>query len=285
MNPFPRLACDLTDAADLRGALAEAGRLGFVGASIAARALNPRELSQTGRREVRHLLSSHNLAGAALRFNLPGKGLTPDLDADRFLDRLRLCLELARDCGFECLACDLGAIPRAPETAPLPRPIDPGMLGALILPETSDALPVEPARPLTEKERAQAGSVNDILREAGGVADRVGVPVALGAGLARTHDLVVLLADAACPLFGRELDPAASLEETPPDLVAIEPPLFHVRGTDAHAAGGKTRSAPPGEGDVNWPALLEALRDGDYHGFITLAGPPAAAAAYISRFA
>lgn len=285
MNASDRIACDLSDSVDLRAALAEARRAGFAGATIAARALKPRELSRTGRREVRHLWSSHNMAAAALRFNLPGRGLTADIDADRFLDRLQLCLELARDCGFECLACDLGAVPRAPAEAPRPRPVDAGALGPLILPDLKETTPPEPPRPLSEQERDHARKATELLRHAGAVADRVGVPVAFGASLGRTHDLVTLLAGAACPLFGRELDPAASLDETPPELVAIEPPLLHVRGTDAQSAGGKVRSVPPGEGDVNWPALLEALGDADFRGFITLAGPPAAAAVHVRRFA
>lgn len=283
MSSVLRIACDVSDSADLRSVLPEARRLGFDGATLAARSLRPDELSRTGRREVGRLLAASHLAGAALRFNLPGKGLTPEIDADRFLDRLRLCLELARDCGFECLACDLGAIPRAAEAAPKPRPIDPGMLGAILLPESSDAPPAEQARPLTEKERVQSRSAQEILREAGGIADRVGVPVAFGTSLARMHDLVALLAEVDCPLFGRELDPAASLDETPADLVAIEPPLLHVRGTDAHAAGGKSRPAPLGEGDAGWPDLLHALGDADYHGFITLDGPPASTAALLPR--
>ena len=80
-----RISWDVSRNPDMRSAAAEAARAGFQGLTTSAAALRPRELSQTGRREVRAVLARHSLLGAALRADLPGRGFTPD--ADRILSR------------------------------------------------------------------------------------------------------------------------------------------------------------------------------------------------------
>ena len=267
-----RVAFDLSQAGDVRTALPPVRRAGFDGISLAADRLRPRELSQSGRREVRSLLSRYELAGAFLRVTLPGKGLTPDADVEHFLDDLRTGAELARDCAFAGVACDLGRIPRAEDIPPPKKPVTPEMAGLILLPETVQT-PEDAPRPLSSAEKSHAAMAAEVLREAGNRLDRIGTPVAFSATLAGTHDLVALLRSAGCPLFFRELDPASSVEEGPASLVAIKPAVLHVRGTDAQAVSGKTRPAAPGQGDANWPELLEALRDADYTGFITVEGP------------
>ena len=81
------------------------------------------------------------------------------------------------------------------------------------------------------------------------------------------------LAAAGCPSFGRELDPVALLEAGPAGAVGADPPVMHVRGRDAYAGPeGRQRPAAIGEGDAAWRELLEALRDADYGGFISVEG-------------
>jgi sugar phosphate isomerase/epimerase len=243
-----------------------------------------RDLSQSGRREVGAILSRSSLAGAALRVDLPGRGLTQDADADRILADLEAGLIAARDCGFSLVACDLGRIPRS-ETRPSPRrSIDPAAVGAILLPEPALLPPLPDPAPLTAEERRHASFAIEVLQALGNRADRIGVPLAFSASLATPADLLALLTSAACPMFARELDPVAALSEGPATLAAMDPPVRHVRGRDALAGPeGRTRVARVGEGDVNWPELLEALADADYGGFVSLEGPAADAGAALRR--
>ncbi len=264
---------------DLRIAAAGAARRGFDALTIPAALLEPRAISTTGRREVRHVLSQHNLTAAGLRHDLAGKGLTKSADADRVIDEMRPVLELARDCAFAMVACDLGTLPRSPGVAMKRTEIDPLKAGLILLPDAVDVAEVT-SSPLTEAELRHAAFVNDVLREIGAMVDRVGMPVAFAASLASTADLAHGLSMADCPLFFREIDPAAAVEDVIADVDAVVkrlPTVLHVLARDAHSAGGKTRSAIVGEGDVPWADLLESLADADFAGFITCQGSPEAA--------
>lgn len=267
------------ESSELRSAAEAARRAGFDGLTVPARALNFRDLSQTGRREVRALLSRHELAGAALRVTLPGKGLTANADADRILDGLRRAIIGARDCGFAMVACDLGALPRATVAPAKPKPIDPAAAGAILLPTPTEmqAIAAPPPPPLTDAEKQHAAFAADVLRELARGVDTVGLPVAFSATLASTIDLTAVLERVGYALFFRELDPASTVEELSADVDAIvktNPPLLHVRATDAQTgSGGRVRSADVGAGDVPWADLVESLKDADFAGFITCAGP------------
>jgi sugar phosphate isomerase/epimerase len=158
-------------------------------------------------------------------------------------------------------------------------------VGAILLPEPIDlAPPPPPPAPLSLDERRHAAFAGEVMRALGERADRIGVPLAFSASLAATADLAALLASAACPLFGRELDPVAVLAEGPDSAVTSEPAVLHVRGRDALAGPeGRTRPAKLGEGDVNWPELLEMLRDADFGGFISLEGTSREASSALER--
>src|SRR6516162_1063668 len=81
----------------LRRALQEAERLGVAGVQVdAAGDLAPNALSQTGRREFRHLLRSHNLELTALGCPLRHGLDTPENQEQR-IDYVRKVLSLSFD--------------------------------------------------------------------------------------------------------------------------------------------------------------------------------------------
>src|SRR5919205_3269865 len=83
----------------LRRALAEASRLGVPGVQVDAGGdLSPRNLSQTGRREFRHLLRAHNLELTALGCPLR-RGLDSPEDQQPRLEHVQKVLALSYDLG------------------------------------------------------------------------------------------------------------------------------------------------------------------------------------------
>ena len=260
----------LTTLDHLRDAVPPARRAGFAGLSLRCPD-DPRALPATARREVRAVIARHDLAPAALVHDLPGRGLHATADADRIIDGLRAAVELARDGGFPVVACDLGTLPRSSEP-PRRKPVDPAAAGLILLPTAADVERVADAPPLSQIERAHAALVADVLREIGRFVDRVGVPIAFGGSLASTADLAAAVRSADCPLFFRDLDPAAVADEAADDaesVVKIEPPALHVRVGDAVRVGGRVKSAAVGEGEVPWDDLTTALRDADFAGWLT----------------
>ena len=267
-----RLCWDASSHGNLRAALAMARKIGVAGVTYGVDPLGSAELSQSGRREVRALFARDGMTAVALRADAPGRGLTAEADADALLARLGTAMALARDCGFTLVACDLGRLPRSAAAPPPRRPVDPSGAGLILIPELSPT-PAEPTQPLTDAERQHAAFARDVLREAGTLADRSGVAIAFSASLAGHDDLLSLLRAVDAPLLARELDPPASLPASAADLVAQMPAVLHVRGRDAQrGTSGHTRAAAIGAGDVDWQALVEALQDADYHGFISLEG-------------
>src|SRR5205823_5879178 len=83
----------------LRRALLEAERLGVSGVQVdAAGDLSPKVLSQTGRREFRHLLRGHNLELTALGCPLR-HGLDVAQDQEARIEHVRKVLSLSFDLG------------------------------------------------------------------------------------------------------------------------------------------------------------------------------------------
>ncbi len=266
---------------DLRSAATAARDGRFDALSVDIATLAATRNSESAKREVRALLSRHGLAPAALRCKLPGKGLSSDADGDRVFDELCRAMKLCRGVGFALVSCDLGAVPRSVQPKAKAKAIDPGLLGALILPTSDDVASLiggnedAASEPLTAKEREHAALATDVLREVGDAADRLGIAVAFDATLASSQDLGALLKAADCGLFFRELDTAASVTELAADVSAVvgsSPAILHVRAADAQSAGGRTRQIAMGKGDVPFATLLEALEEADFAGFVTL--PP-----------
>src|SRR5262249_5227451 len=97
----------------LRAALEQARRMGVAGVQVdAVGDLSPERLSQTGRRELRNLLRTHNLELTALGFPMR-RGLDVPEGLQERIDRLRGVLALGFDLGPRIVVADGGRIPEA----------------------------------------------------------------------------------------------------------------------------------------------------------------------------
>lgn len=260
---------------DVREAARQSRSAGFGGLVFDAAMAGAQllELSQTGQREVRHILSSHDQALVALNVRVPAKGFRPEADVEQTLDRLDRVLAAARGLQAGAVCVDLGPLPPAPRQArPKPK-ISPEQAGLIIIP-TAPAEEPEPEPPAPKPDPAFLASLTDALRELGRLADRYSMTVAFRSELAGFASLEQALHAADCPWFGVDLDPVAVLEdEWPLDevLSRLGPLVRHVRARDAiKGADRRTQPAVIGRGDTNWEELLAALDSSGYHGWITV---------------
>jgi sugar phosphate isomerase/epimerase len=255
-------------------------RLGFSGIAFSAfsNTLSLPDLSTSGRREFRHLLSSQNQQLAGIFADLGPKGFAPGADVDRLLDRLDNVLETAKGLAAPVVSLDLGPLPPAPRTAPPKPKVTPEMAGAILLPTFTDAAPAPEATNLDHipppVDPVFTAQVDAALADLGRRADRYGVTVALRSDLADFASLERALRRADCPWFGVDLDPVAVLRddwEADDVFSRLGPLVRHVRGRDATGgAGHRTRPAVVGQGDTDWRQFLARLDDAGYQGWITL---------------
>ena len=262
---------------DPRQAAQRARALGFHGLQIDAvgPSLDVTQLSQTGRRELRHVLSSNDQQLVGLRAAVGPKGFGVGADIDRILARMQQIMESAKGLGSPLVCVDAGPLPE-PARSPQPSaPIAPEQAGLIIIPTPSRAQ-AEPARPGpdTAPDPALVSHVDSVLAALGAVADRIGCSVAFRSDLASFAALERALASAACPSFGVDLDPVAILrDDWPIDEVfsRLGALVRHVRARDALVgADRRTQQAPIGRGSTNWEEFLAALDSAGYSGWITI---------------
>ncbi len=262
--------------ADLRVAAPQSRRLGFGGLFLDADRLA--DLSATGQREVRHVLSSNDQHLVGLCCDLTGRGFLAGADVDRQLSRLDRAMDAARKLVAPVVCVDLGPLPNPPPGPPAPPKAKPDPLagGMLILPTAAEIaqLAGPPPEEISPPDPSDVDSVYAALAELAARSDRYGMPLAFSATLAPLAALGHALAAVDAPTFGVDLDPISLLEDrlTPPEAFDLLGPLvLHVRARDAvKGTAGRTRPAAVGAGDTNWPALLGLLDEAGYHGPVTL---------------
>ncbi len=257
---------------------AEAARLaGFAGVQFQAFSpqLNLTELSQTGRREFRRILTSHNQQLIGLRVDVGPKGFGPGADVDRLLSQFVRVMDAAKS-----LAAPLVCV----EAGPLPEPAIPAQsqassitaeqAGLIIIPEMPAPAPParEPAR--VEPDHAAIDHVDQALMELGSCADRLGVTLAFRSELSSLAALERALVASACPWFGVDLDPVALLRDAwKSDEVfsRLGPLIRHVNARDAVLGSSRrTRPAVIGRGSVDWSQMLSSLDSAGFSGWLTL---------------
>ncbi len=235
--------------------------------------LNVSDLSATGQREFRHLLSSQDCQLAGLRVDLGAKGFSPGADVDRLLSQLEDVMRSAAGLGTGLICIEAGPLPAlARKKKPKPK-IAPDDAGLILIPSGEP----EPSEPIDESppvDPAFVAQVDAAMAELGAKADRYNVMLAFRSELASFGALERALSAAGCPWFGVDLDPVAVLRDAwPADEIfsQLGPLIRHVRGRDAVCgAGRRTKPTSIGRGDTKWDEMLSNLEGAGYHGWITL---------------
>jgi sugar phosphate isomerase/epimerase len=226
----------------LRRALSEAVRTGARGVQLdAAGDLSPDKLSQTGRRELRHLLSSHALELSAVGCPLR-RGLDVAEDQLPRIERVKKVMSLASDLGPRLVVIQSARVPDEDE-------------------EKSGA-----ARPRLLAEALQA------LGQHG---DRTGVVLALETGLEAGAALRDYLNHFDTGSLGVNYDPANLLMngfDPVESLRALQGKVRHAHAKDARVVGASraAREVPLGHGDLDWLQLLAVMEEVDYRGWLAV---------------
>ena len=221
-----------------RRALLEAQKLGVGGVELdAAGDFAPRALSQTGRRELRHLLRSYNLELSALGCPLR-RGLDVAENQQQRIDHVREVLSLGFDLGPRLVVVHAGKVP-----------------------EKED----DPRGPL----------MKEALTALGQEGDRVGTMLALETGLDSGAALTQYLEQFGSGSLAACFNPGNLLigGHNPKDSArALARRLIYAHATDArHASAAKgVREVPLGHGDIDWLELLATLEEIDYHGWLVV---------------
>jgi sugar phosphate isomerase/epimerase len=222
----------------LRRALQEAERLGVGGVQVdAVGDLSPNQLSQTGRRELRHLLRAHSLELTALGCPLR-RGLDIPQDQQPRIERVRQVMSLGFDLGPRIVIVQAG---RVPEDTTDPR--------AAVLTESLTAL-------------GQHG-------------DRTGTTLALETGLESGALLRQFLDRFDTGGLGVNFDPANLLMhgfDPYESARALAGRMVHAHAKDARAASTSraAQEVPVGHGDIDWMQLLGVLEEVEYRGWLVV---------------
>jgi sugar phosphate isomerase/epimerase len=220
----------------LRKGLQEASRLGAGGIQLPATGdLSPRKLSQTGRREFRHLLTTHNLDCAALVCPFR-HGLDVALGLMERIDILTQALTLSFDLGARIVIVQAG---RLPENEELPA----------------------------------ARLLHESLLTLGRVGDRTGTTLALESGLDAGASLAAYLNRFDSGGLGVSYDPGNMLVngfDPYESLRALRGKVSIAQARDARRSGPSRAAAevPVGHGDLDWLQLVGAFEEVEYRGWL-----------------
>jgi sugar phosphate isomerase/epimerase len=261
---------------DPREAATRARQVGVAGIEFDAYspAVSLPDLTQSGRREFRRVLSGQNLELIGLRADLGNSGLGPGADIDRALARVERAMDAAAGLAAPLVCVDLGPLPEPARAAPLKPKVNPAEAGLIIIPTAAELQAASQPEPEVKRDPTFESAVDAALAELGRRADRYSVILAFRSDLSSYAALDRALRAADCPWFGVDLDPVAVLRDRWPidDIFARLGPLVrHVRARDAVVGQDKrTKPAPVGAGSTNWEQLLTLLDEAAYQGWLAI---------------
>ena len=234
-----KIGVDLASAGlPVRRGLAEAERMAVAGVQLdAAGDLAPRALSQTGRRELLHLLRSHNLRLAALGCPLR-RGLDTAEAQDARIEHVRQVLTLSFDLGARLVVIQAGRIP-------------------------------------AESDTQQTRLMTESLLAVGHHGDRTGTILALETGLESGQALKDFLDRLDTGGLGVSLDPANFLLngfDPYENARALRSRIAYGQARDARQAAPNRagQEVPLGHGDIDWMQYVSILEELNYRGWLTV---------------
>ena len=214
----------------------------MTGVSVAAQGdLSPQTLSQSGRREVRHLLRSYNLDLTAVSCPLR-RGLDVAENQEARIDFVRQVMSLSFDLGPRLVIVQAGRMPEKE---------------------------ADPAFPL----------MRDALEALARHGDRTGTRLALDAGLESAEVLTAFLGRFDTGSLGVNYNPANLLVSghNPYEAARVfRTRILHADAQDARRVSpNRTATVPVGHGDIDWLLLLGTLEEVEYHGALDVVGDDA----------
>jgi sugar phosphate isomerase/epimerase len=223
----------------LRRSLPEVQRTGAQGVELAAQGdLAPQNLSQTGRREIRHLLKSHDLELAAVFCPLR-RGLDVAENLQPRVEFIKQAMSLAFDLGPRLVI------------------VQPGRL-----PEKED----DPNWPL----------MSEALDSLGHHGDRTGVRMALDTGFESGEATRTVLDRFERGSLAVNYNPASLLMNGHDPYAAARAlggRIAHAHAEDARMVSpNRLQRVPLGHGDLDWLRLLAVLEETEYRGYLTATG-------------
>jgi sugar phosphate isomerase/epimerase len=225
-------------AVPLRQALGEAMRLSVAGVQLdSAGDLSPRSLSDSGRRQLRHLLRSHDLELSALGCPLR-HGLDVAENQQPRVEHVMQVMSLSYELGCRLVIVQAGAIPEKDD--------DP-----------------------------RTGLLREALLDLGRHGDRIGATLAMETGLEPPQRLREFLDRLDTGSLAVNLDPANLLLNRHDPYEAVR--VLHQRIVHSHAKDARSASAsraaqevPLGHGDIDWIRYLGVLEEVGYRGWLVV---------------
>jgi sugar phosphate isomerase/epimerase len=232
-----------------RDQILEAARLGARGVVLDATGeLAPHRLSETGRRDLRHVLRTVELSLVAI--SLPTR--RPFDTIDQLDDRIRRAenaFAMAYDLGTKIVLMRAGDVP-------------------------------------SESNAGRREVFTTALRDLAARADHRGVRLALETGSGPTETLKSFLETIDLPGLAVSIDPAVSLQAGIDPVASVRELatwVVHAYATDAIRASGPSAPNPRGPGfppgALDWEEYLGAFEEIGYRGFLTIWPPPDRSAA------
>lgn len=224
-------------------ALQAAAEMGVDGVEIDARGeIKPAELSETGLRQLRNMLSELNLRVSAVSFQTR-RGYDVEADLERRIAATKAAMKFAHAVGAAAVLNQIGRIPAEPK----------GRAWDLLVQSLTDL------------------SI---------YGQHVGAVLAATTGTEGGDDLSRLLAVLPPGGIGVDLDPGELIvnDFAPADTVTkIGSHIVHVHAKDGvrDLARGRGISVPLGRGAADFPALLGSLEELGYRGYLTVGRPDA----------
>jgi sugar phosphate isomerase/epimerase len=222
----------------LRHALAEASRLGVAGVQVdAVGDLAPDNLTQTGRREFRNLLRTHNVELTAVGCPLR-RGLDSAENQQPRLEHVRKVMSLSYDLGPRTVVVEAGRIPEKEDTP-------------------------------------EARRLRESLLSLSQHGDRTGTTLALETGLESGEVMRDYLARFDTGSLKVNLDPANLLLhgfDPYESARALHAQIAHSHAKDARKASTSraAQEVPLGAGDIDWIRYLGVLEEVEYRGWLTV---------------
>lgn len=222
----------------LKKSLETAARLGADAVEIDARTqLQPRELSQTGLRQIRKLLDDFGLKVCAVRFQTR-RGYNVVDNLDRRIEATKDAMGMAYRLGAPVVVNQIGRVP-------------------------------------AESQGPEWDLLVQAMTDLGRFGQHVGSLLAAKTGSEEGADLLRLLQAAPAGLIGVDFDPGALLINGFSAAAAIDDlaeHVLHVHARDAvrDLAQGRGLEVALGRGSVDFPQILGRLEEQGYRGYLTV---------------